>query len=167
MGETTMSEAVFDPTDPRRRYAATRFVFRRNVACAVAGVLTIVTVVGLLARSPLAATQVPRSTPVAERSLLFADGPDHSVIVRDAATARIIAVVTGPAGFLRPTLRGLAQQRRRDDLSRTTPFRLTLWADGRLTLDDPPTRRHLELEAFGPTNEAVFGHFLTASEGTN
>ncbi len=33
-----------------------------------------------------------------------------------------------------------------------TPFRLTRWSDGRLSLDDPATDRHVDLEAFGPTN---------------
>jgi hypothetical protein len=35
-----------------------------------------------------------------------------------------------------------------------------------LTLDDPATGRHIELEAFGSTNTAVFGRLLTAHGGT-
>jgi hypothetical protein len=39
-------------------------------------------------------------------------------------------------------------------------------ADGRLTLDDPSTGRHVELVAFGPDNEAVFAWLLTVMEGS-
>ena len=41
-----------------------------------------------------------------------------------------------------------------------TSFRLTRWADGRLSIEDPTTRESYELEAFGSTNEAVFARFL-------
>ncbi len=46
------------------------------------------------------------------------------------------------------------------------PFRLIAWSDGRLTLDDLATKRHIELEAFGPTNERVFAEFLSARSAT-
>ena len=76
----------------------------------------------------------------------------------------VVRVLTGEAGFLRATLRGLAQQRLREDMGSAQPFRLTRWADGRLTLDDPATQRHIELEAFGVSNEAVFADLLDAGE---
>ena len=47
-----------------------------------------------------------------------------------------------------------------------TPFRLSAWSDGRLTLDDPATARHIELQAFGSTNTEVFAQLLTAHGGT-
>ena len=59
-------------------------------------------------------------------------------------------------GFLRGTMRGLARQRVRQDADRDIPFRLTEWADGRLTLEDPTTGRMVEMEAFGSTNEDAF-----------
>ena len=58
-------------------------------------------------------------------------------------------------------MRGLARQRLRQDADRDVPFRLTGWADGRLTLEDPTTGRRIEMEAFGITNEEVFAHLLT------
>ena len=84
--------------------------------------------------------------------------------MRDARNGSVVANLTGQQGFLRSTVRGLAQQRKRQDNDETTPFRLTAWADDRLTLDDPVTGRHVELEAFGETNEAVFAQLLMAKE---
>ena len=46
------------------------------------------------------------------------------------------------------------------------PFRLTRYADGRLALDDPSTGAHVELRAFGPTNEAAFARLLPAGAPT-
>ena len=64
---------------------------------------------------------------------------------------------------MRGVLRGLARDRRADGIGRSPPFRLTRWADGRLSLDDPATGRHVDLEVFGPTNAGAFAEILTAS----
>ena len=80
---------------------------------------------------------------------------------RDTATP-IDIVAPATNGFLRATMRGLARQRIRQDADKEVPFRLTEWADGRLTLEDPTTGRRVEMEAFGITNEQVFANLLTA-----
>ena len=98
-----------------------------------------------------------------------------SEIVRTAASQYLMPLtrpapidIVAPAtnGFLRATMRGLARQRLRQDADREVPFRLTEWADGRLTLEDPTTGRRVEMEAFGITNEEVFAGLLTAKEGS-
>lgn len=106
----------------------------------------------------------PPSVPVAARELRFEDRTDGSIAVLDAGGAPVSVAAPGTNGFMRATLRGLARERKRRDLGAETPFRLTAWADGRLTLDDPATGRRLELVAFGPTNEAVFARLLTKGE---
>ena len=106
-------------------------------------------------------TDIPRGgVVVVARDLRFADQPNGDVAVFDAGNGRVVHVVTGQAGFLRGTMRGLASARRRAGSDDTVPFRLTAWRDGRLTLDDPENGRHVELEAFGPTNEAAFAVLL-------
>ncbi|WP_428484715.1 photosynthetic complex assembly protein PuhC [Rhodopila sp.] len=114
------------------------------------------------------ATSKPTALPVASRELLFRDQPNGAVAIfdtKDAATPISIAA-PGTNGFLRATMRGLARQRLRQDSDRAAdeavPFRLTEWADGRLTLEDTTTHRTVEMEAFGITNEEVFAHLLTA-----
>ena len=66
----------------------------------------------------------------------------------------------GEQGFIRGILRSMARQRRGEGLSAAQPFHLVAWADGRITLDDPATGERIELEAFGPTNAAVFATLL-------
>ena len=71
-------------------------------------------------------------------------------------------VAPGTNGFLRGVLRGLAQERLRQDAGAATPFVLTRWSDGRLSLTDPVTGRSVYLEAFGPSNVALFAALLAA-----
>ena len=104
----------------------------------------------------------PPSDAVAARELRFEDRPDGAIAVLDAAGAPVAVAEPGTNGFLRGALRGLARERKRRDFGPEAPFRLTAWADGRLTLDDTATSRRLELGAFGPTNAAVFARLLTA-----
>ena len=130
----------------------------------VAGAIAIIVIGAASTRLGGTPTQVPVARAVAERNLSFEDVSDGGIIVRDASNGKRVATLIGQNGFLRATVRGLAQQRKREDNDQQTPFRLTAWADERLTLDDPVTGRHVELEAFGETNEAVFAQLLVAEE---
>jgi putative photosynthetic complex assembly protein len=104
----------------------------------------------------------PPTAPVtAERNLRFADRPDGAVIVSLGDSGQLVDVMTGQNGFLRGTLRGFARTRRADGVGPIPPLRLTGYGDGRLVLFDPATGRHVELEAFGSENEAVFVRLLT------
>ena len=110
----------------------------------------------------------PTAPPVSARDLLFHDRQDGSILVYDVRNTAVPIDVVAPAtnGFLRATMRGLARQRLRQDADRDIPFRLTRWADGRLTLEDPTTGRQVEMEAFGIDNEKVFAALLTAKPGS-
>ncbi|MBC7799836.1 MAG: photosynthetic complex assembly protein PuhC [Gemmatimonadaceae bacterium] len=100
---------------------------------------------------------------VSTRELRFADGPEGSVVVTDAKDGAVVEVFTGENGFVRGTLRGLARARRAEGVGSEPAFRLTSWSDGRLTLDDPQTTQHIELQAFGPDNTIIFTKLLTAN----
>jgi putative photosynthetic complex assembly protein len=107
------------------------------------------------------------ATAVASRGLRFVDQTDGTVAVLDAADARVIEVIaSGQENFVRGALRGFARERRRQDIGAEPPFLLTRWTDGRLSLDDPSTGRHVELSAFGPTNAEAFGRLLQRRDGT-
>jgi putative photosynthetic complex assembly protein len=129
------------------------------LVCFALGIATFGRVSGLGAERPV-------STPISERYLRFEDRADGAVVVYDArvnptdANAQPIGVETGQNGFLRGVLRGFARTRRADSVGASAPFHLTAWADGRLTLEDPSTGRHSDLEAFGPANVPVFSQFL-------
>jgi len=105
----------------------------------------------------------PTATLVAERELMFEDRADGAVVIVNAANNKTIQVMTGQNGFVRGTLRGFARTRHMNGLGEFLPFRLTSWSDGRLILFDPSTGRHVDIEAFGTANEAIFGALLSPS----
>ena len=127
------------------------------------GALTLAALVGVGAfrwsgMQPLEPAQSPVT---ASRELRFDDRPDGGVAVSEASSGRLVETIApGTNGFLRGALRGLARERKRSDASLQAPFLLAAHADGRLTLMDPTTGRHIDLESFGPTNAAVFLRLL-------
>jgi len=91
-----------------------------------------------------------------QRELQFVDAPGGDVLVMDAVTGQPVARFEGEQGFLRGTLRALARERTRRGLGPEAPLQLLGRRDGRLTLLDPSTGERIGLEAFGPSNLAVF-----------
>lgn len=142
--------------------------FSRNVLIILGSVMVFSILVAGFGRAMGGYDSVPKSAAVSTRDLLFRDRDDGAVLVYDAKSAGAPIDVVAPAtnGFLRATMRGLARQRLRQDADRDVPFRLTQWADGRLTLEDPTTGRRVEMEAFGIDNEKVFAALLTAKAGS-
>lgn len=152
--------------------AIDRDPFPRAPLIAAAALVAMVMVAAWAGRNVLPRAPLPIAPAVAERQLRFVDQSDGGIAVLDAGGGRKLAeILPGQDGFTRALMRGLAGERARrgDGLSQdieTVPFRLVLWSDGRLTLDDPLTQRHVELEAFGPANMARFSRFLaTGAEG--
>jgi putative photosynthetic complex assembly protein len=146
------------------RRASTAPPFPRSTLLMAGTVIALSIGVAAAGRMTGAANSEPTAPPVISRELLFKDQPNGGVTVFDAGDPSIPIDVVAPEtnGFLRATMRGLARQRLRQDESAGIPFRLTEWADGRLTLEDPATGRRVEMEAFGITNEEVFARLLTA-----
>jgi putative photosynthetic complex assembly protein len=106
----------------------------------------------------------PLSSVVESYDLRFEDRADGGVLIYSDATNQLVDTLKpGTNGFVRGVLRGLVRERRADHIGPTPPFRLTRWADGRLSLDDPSTGRHVDLEVFGPTNAGAFADILIAS----
>jgi len=94
---------------------------------------------------------------VAQRSLSFDDAPDGGIVVTDGATGALaLTLPAGTNGFLRGSLRALADRRRISQLPHDAPFLLTAWQDGRITLDDPLTKQRIAVSSFGPTQVKSF-----------
>lgn len=100
-------------------------------------------------------------TPSVSRDFRFADRPDGGIGVFVPGAAEP-AIIVAPAsnGFIRGTLRGLNRERRREDLAAEIPFRISVWPDGRLTLEDLSNGRRVDLLAFGQTNADAFAQLL-------
>ena len=104
---------------------------------------------------------VPDASTVATREFRFEDRPDGSIAVLEAGSGRVVSTVApGTNGFLRGTMRGLARERKRQNVGPEIPFQLLGRSDGRLTLVDPGTGRRVDIESFGPTNAAVFAGLM-------
>lgn len=122
---------------------------------------------------------VENATVVSTRNLRFEDQADGAVAVFDADEATLVTVLPpGSNGFLRAALRGFARDHKLEAgaagvtgpaaaaTGPSPPFRLTLWSDGRLSLEDLMTRRATELTAFGHTNAEAFARLLPPRTAT-
>jgi putative photosynthetic complex assembly protein len=117
--------------------------------------------------SDIGTTSLPAADAVASRTLHFEGRADGAVVALDADKNTTVQVYApGTNGFVRGVLRGLARERRLNDVGAQPPFQLTRWSDGRLSLDDPATGRRIDLVAFGPTNAGAFAQLLTAPDPT-
>ncbi|MBU3632481.1 photosynthetic complex assembly protein PuhC [Polynucleobacter sp. AP-Sanab-80-C2] len=129
----------------------------------IADVIIIVLLLVFINSRDLSQVREPDASPVQVLQLRFEDRPDGSIAVIDYKTGKQIEAVQGEAGFVRGTLRGLAQERKRRGLDSGPPFELIYRADGRLTLADTATGRMVDLESFGPTNAGTFFRLFNAS----
>lgn len=138
-----------------------------RAAIAAACTFVLVTLAGVSA-ARLAGMQ-PEASPVLERAadhvasvkardLRFIDQPDGSLRIVDAASGGIAHVIEpgSKSGFIRGVMRGMARERKKYGAGQAMPFRLTLWANGQLSLTDPATGRIIELSGFGDTNRTAF-----------
>jgi putative photosynthetic complex assembly protein len=142
--------------------------FPRSALLAAAALVAMALVSAAVTRSMGAyVMERPPSTVTASADLRFADRDDGAVTVSRVPEGSTIAVLDpGTNGFVRGVLRGLARERRFRGVGAEEPFRLTRWADGRLSLEDLSTGRSIELRAFGPTNEDAFARLLISPTAT-
>jgi putative photosynthetic complex assembly protein len=148
-----VSEPVVDRTLPRGALAGAGILLSLSL-----GMVLVARLTGYQPAKP------PASAIVESRDLRFVDRADGAVLVYASDGQRLVDVLDpGTNGFVRGVLRGLVRERRATHVGAAPPFRLTRWADGRLSLDDPSTGRHVDLEVFGPTNAGAFAQILVAS----
>jgi putative photosynthetic complex assembly protein len=141
--------AEADPVVPRGLLVGAALLLAFTIGCALLGHLT------------GAAKPLPTGTAVEARALRFLPRDGGGLLIADARTgATVRAVRPDEDGFLRTIMQELDGLRARVGADAAIPFRLTTWRDGRLTLDDPVTGTRLDLEAFGPTNEAAFARLM-------
>ncbi|RVU20754.1 photosynthetic complex assembly protein PuhC [Methylobacterium oryzihabitans] len=118
--------------------------------------------------SGVGTTHMPPAAAIQVLDLAVEDRPDGRVALREAGSGRLVAEVQpGEDGFLRATLRVMAQARLREGLPRDPPFRLTRWDNGTLSLDDVASGRRINLEAFGLGNAAAFARLLEQGRGAS
>lgn len=130
---------------------------------ALLGVVLVAVFVGR--REGVGLTELPAARAVASLGFRAEDRADGAVELMGAEDNRLVARINpGEGGFVRGTLRGLAQARQREGLGPEQPFTLTRFDNGTLALEDAATGRHVALEAFGATNAAAFARLLPGNE---
>jgi putative photosynthetic complex assembly protein len=129
----------------------------------IAALMSIILLMVFINSRDLSKVREPDASPAQVLQLRFEDRPDGSIAIIDYKTGKQIDAVQGEAGFVRGTLRGPAQERKRRGLDSGPPFELIYRADGRLTLSDTATGRLVDLESFGPTNASTFFKLFNAS----
>ncbi len=146
-----------DPTVPRGALIGIAALLA--VTMALTGAVSF----GLLPREadPQASRAAQQIAPAQQRSLQFADAADGSVIVTDADTGSTVATIGfGQGGFVRATMRRLVKARTAAGIGSETPFTLTRWANGALSLQDPATGKQAEIYGYGADHVAAFAAML-------
>lgn len=122
--------------------------------------LLVVLVFGVAIQARVAgrtASEEPLAAVAVQRNVRFDVRPDGMISVYDVGEDReIVRLSPEKNGFIFGMLRGIKQKR---DVAHTdpgTPFRITRWQDGRMTLDDPSTGMHVAVSSFGPTQVESF-----------
>ncbi len=153
-----MSHAAHhDPTVPRGALRGTAVILLFTMALAGAVKL------GFLPQSadPVASRAAQNVAPAKTRDLRFVDRADGAVVVSDAVTGDTVKVVEfGQGGFLRATMRRMAKARLAAGIGAEPPFKLTLWENGALSLNDPETGRDAEIHGFGADHSRIFADML-------
>ena len=84
--------------------------------------------------------------------------------MRTAADDHVVDVVAPNTNhFFRAAVRGLVRDRKREKIGAGPPFRISRLADGRLRLEDPATKRRIDLDAFGRVNAVAFSAIMDAA----
>ena len=103
------------------------------------------------------ASEEPVTAVAQQREVRFDLQPDGTLAVFDVGQQREITRLHSDGnGFIFGMLRGIKQKRDVAHTDPATPFRITRWQDGRMTLDDPSTGMHVAVSSFGPTQVASF-----------
>lgn len=131
------------------------------------GALILLTLIGVGATQISGAGHVTnwRALSVQSLPLVFEDGADGSILVRDPATGEVVrnwAPETG--GFVRTAMRSLALQRRQMGIGSGPAFVLHRTENNKLIIEDPETGEWVSLDAFGGDNVAEFRKLLSPME---
>ena len=148
--------------------SATNHHFPRGVLiCAAALIVFTISAAATARWSGLGATKEPEVAASQVRELRFEDRNDGAVVIYQASDGQLVDVLApGTNGFVRIVMRILARERKLNDQGRDTPFRLVRWADGRLSIEDPTTRRRIDLGAFGAVNTQAFAQLMPGERTT-
>ena len=93
---------------------------------------------------------------------------DDAVVLRSVETGQIvIGFDKGRGGFLRSAIRAFGLKRNQMKIAPATPFMVTRWESGRVTLNDPATGHQVPVDSFGPTVTKMFAPLVPEKSAKN
>jgi putative photosynthetic complex assembly protein len=111
----------------------------------------------------MGALHMPAARPYQTLLLHFADRDDGGITISDASDDSVLQTIApGTNGFVRSLMRGFARERSRSGIGAQTPFTLTRWSDGTLSLTDETTGRRVDLDAFGSNQTELLASLLSS-----
>lgn len=140
----------------------------RGVLIAAGTLIAFVLFVTVYGRtSDVGAVHMPAATPYQTVRLHFVDQQDGGIVISSATDGAVLAkIAPGTNGFLRTLMRGFVHARNRGGIGAETPFNLTRWSNGTISLTDETTGRRVDLDAFGATQAEVFANIFPATKAT-
>ncbi|MCW2273069.1 putative photosynthetic complex assembly protein [Rhodoblastus acidophilus] len=117
--------------------------------------------------SDVGTVHMPAAQPLQTMLLHFVDQDDGGIVITNASDgAVLVKIAPGANGFVRSMMRGFARARNRSGLGAETPFNLTRWSNGTMSLTDETTGRRIDLDAFGPNQAEFFAGIFPAKKAT-
>lgn len=158
----TAGQQTIRHTVPRTRQQARRPSFPRlPLYSAFALIAFAIAAIAFGERTGIGTVRTETGTPVDMIDLTLSQEPGDRVVVKEAASGRVIADFgPGEGGFIRGSIRGLARMRMVAEAEADAPYRLIKWNSGALTFSDTATGQRIHLNAFGPDQVAAFEKLL-------
>ncbi|NJR13170.1 MAG: hypothetical protein HC779_01175 [Phyllobacteriaceae bacterium] len=111
----------------------------------------------------------PRGAVMAEQAVTIISGENGRLMMALSPSGQIVIdLAPTQGGFLRGLVRAFSLKRNAQGVAEQTPYTVTRWESGRITLEDAATSHSVPLDSFGPgvlkDFEALVGKGQPANE---
>jgi putative photosynthetic complex assembly protein len=121
----------------------------------IAGLALLLTV--LAKATGIGTERVARGEPVASVAVTLVQLEDGQFVFAHAPSGEVIKQYSpAQGGFLRSVVRAFSLKRNAGGVDAATPYEITQWSSGRITLDDPSTGHRVPLDSFGASVTRMF-----------
>ena len=130
----------------------------------IASVICLALVFAIVGRyTGIGADRVVNGAAVATHQVTIIVKPDDSIELTSFETKQLIAGFdAGRGGFLRGALRAFGLKRHQMNIDPATPYNVTRWESGRISLVDQQTGQFIPVDSFGPYVKRMFEPLVAA-----
>lgn len=164
VAQSTQTEGQTDLAPPPPVESHMRVPLFGAAAMVVLSLLT----VGMVQLNVFSNNSADARAPDAIHQVSFKALETGQLAIIDSAADEVIGIVEpGRDGLVRNALRGLERNRTLRNLPMEAPYQLVFWDDGRVTLSDEHTSRHIPLSSFGATQSKALDVLLALNDKPN